>query len=250
MAGAGWWHSYFDADFLRIYRDFLTPERTQREVAGLREMLALPYGARILDLACGWGRHSVELARAGFAVTGLDLSPTLLDEARRRADEAGVQVEWVRCDMRNLPWSGEFDAVLSLFSSLGYFGSDADDLRVLRAAHQALRPGGALLLETMHRDQVVAAYAERDWWETEDATTVWMEREWDAVRGISHELLRWRRADQRGERHHRIRVRSATEWRRLLRRAGLQPLEWYGDWDRAPFDRASEQLIVLARAES
>ncbi|HEX2091993.1 MAG TPA: methyltransferase domain-containing protein [Longimicrobiaceae bacterium] len=258
MAGPGgvsgpaegeWWSGYFDRDFVRIYRDFLTPERTAREVEGIREMLDLPDGARILDLACGWGRHSVELARAGFRVTGLDLSETLLARARKRARAAGVEVEWVRGDMREPGRAGEFDAVLSLYSSLGYFLSDEEDLQVLRGARAALRPGGWLLLETMHRDHVVADYAERDWWETDDGATVWVEREFDAVEGVSREWLRWRRGDEAGEKYHALRVRTATEWDTLLRTVGFRPVEWYGDWELAPFLHTSEVLIVAARAD-
>ncbi|MDQ3388448.1 MAG: class I SAM-dependent methyltransferase, partial [Gemmatimonadota bacterium] len=154
-----WWDGYFDQEFVRIYRDFLTPERTLAEVEGIVDILGLSDGARILDLACGWGRHSTELARAGFRVTGLDLSETLLARARRRAQAAGVEVEWVRADMREIPGAGGYDAVLSLFSSLGYFLSDEEDLRVLRGARAALRPGGWFLLETMHRDHIVGDYA-------------------------------------------------------------------------------------------
>lgn len=250
VSGGGapdWWDGYFDRDFVRIYRDFLTPERTLREVGGILEMLGLPEGARVLDLACGWGRHSVELARAGHRVTGLDLSPTLLARARKRAAAAGVEVEWVRGDMREPGRAGEFDAVLSLYSSLGYFLSDEEDLHVLRSARDALRPGGVFLLETMHRDHVVCGFADRDWWETADGATVWVERDFDAVEGVSREWLRWRRGEEAGEKFHALRIRSATEWDALLREAGLQPTDWYGDWDLAPFVHTSETLIVVAR---
>lgn len=245
-----WWTEYFDRDFVHLYRPFLTPERTRTEVAGIVEMLGLPSDARVLDLACGWGRHSVALARSGFAVTGLDLSETLLGIARRRAERAGVAVEWVRGDMRELPWRAEFDAVVSLFSSLGYFVSDEEDLRVLRAAHDALRPGGFFLLETMHRDHVVGDYADRDWWEADDGALVWVEREFDAVEGVSREWLRWRRGDRSGEKFHELRVRTATEWDGLLREAGLQPVEWYGDWGLAPFTHTSVDLIVVCRRDA
>ncbi|MBV9774863.1 MAG: class I SAM-dependent methyltransferase [Gemmatimonadetes bacterium] len=242
-----WWRDYFDREFVRIYRDFLTPERTTREVEGITEILALPDGARVLDLACGWGRHSIELARAGYRVTGLDFSPTLLARARKRAEAAGVEVEWVRADMREVGRAAEFDAVLSLSSSLGYFLDDEEDLRVLRGAREALRPGGLFLMETMHRDHIVGDYADRDWWETADGATVWVEREFDAVEGISREWLRWRRGEETGEKTHALRIRSATEWDALLRRAGLEPVEWYGDWELAPFLHTSEVLVVVAR---
>src|SRR5688572_20558593 len=90
----GWYEDYFDDVFVDIYRDFLTPERTEREIEGLREMVPLEPGAAVLDLACGWGRHSIALARAGFRVTGLDLSETLLARARKRATAASVDVEF------------------------------------------------------------------------------------------------------------------------------------------------------------
>ena len=247
--GRGWWEGYFDQTFVSLYRDFLTPQRTEREIAGLREMVALPPGGAVLDLACGWGRHSVELARAGFRVTGLDLSETLLARARKRAAAAGVEVEFVRGDMREVPWTDRFDAVLLLYSSLGYFLSDEEDLRVLRGAARALRPDGVFVLETMHRDHIVGDYAARDWWETDDGMTVWVEREFDAVEGVSREWTRWSRGREGGEKYHELRVRTATEWDRLLRAAGLAPVDWYGDWELAPFIHTSEDLIAVCRPD-
>ncbi|HEU4562219.1 MAG TPA: class I SAM-dependent methyltransferase [Longimicrobium sp.] len=244
---AGWWEAYFDETFVSVYRDFLTPERTQREVEGLLEMVPLPPGGEVLDLACGWGRHSIALARAGFRVTGVDQSETLLARGCKRAQAAGVNVEFVRGDMREIAWRGRFDAVLSLYSSLGYFLSDDEDLRVLRGAAGALRPDGMFVLETMHRDHIVGDYASRDWWETDDGITVWVEREFDAVEGVSREWTRWSKGKESGEKYHELRIRTATEWDALLRRAGLVPLDWYGDWELAPFTHASTDLIVVCR---
>jgi len=242
-----WFEEYFDEAFIEIYRPFLTPERTTEEAAAILELLDLEPGARVLDLACGWGRHSVELARAGLQVTGYDLSQTLLDRAAKRAEAAGVRVEWVRGDMRELPWTGRFDAVVSLFSSLGYFLSDDEDRRVLQAAVRALKPGGLFLLETMHRDQIARGFVERDWWRGEAGRAVWVEREFDAVAGITREWLSFERPDgSRAEKYHAMQVRSATEWDHLLRSAGLAPLAFYGDWDFSDFTHESERLIALA----
>jgi len=247
VSETAWWDGYFDESFIDIYRDFLTPQRTEREIEGLREMVALEQGAEVLDLACGWGRHSVALARAGFRVTGLDWSETLLARGRKRAAAAALAVDFVRGDMREVPWTERFDLVLSLYSSLGYFLSDEEDLRVLRGARAALKPDGVFVLETMHRDHIVGGFAERDWWETEGGATVWVERELDAVEGVSREWTRWSKGGRSGEKYHELRIRTATEWDRLLRAAGLVPVDWYGDWELAPFVHSSEDLIVVCR---
>jgi ubiquinone/menaquinone biosynthesis C-methylase UbiE len=240
-----WWDGYFDDAFVEIYRDFLTPQRTENEIEGLREMVPIDPDAAVLDLACGWGRHSVALARSGLRVTGLDFSDTLLARARKRAQAAGVAPELVKGDMREIPWSERFDLVVSMYSSLGYFLSDEDDLKVLRGVHRALKPGGVLVMETMHRDHIMGGYAERDWWSTDSGATVWVEREFDAVEGISREWTRWSKAGKSGEKYHEMQLRTATEWDRLLREAGLIPQDWYGDWGLAPFTHKSEELIVV-----
>jgi SAM-dependent methyltransferase len=240
--GGEWWERYFDRDFLAIYRPLLPPDEAAHEVDAAMEALELPPPARVLDLACGWGRHALELAARGYRVTGLDLSDTLLAEARREAATRGLRIDWVRADMRAIPCRGAFDAVLCLFSSLGYGLSDEEDLRVLEGARAALRPGGRLLLETMHRDLLAREFVERDWWEGPDGRPVFVEREFDAVAGVSREALRWGEV----EKHHEIRVRSATEWAALLARAGLAAGEWLGGWDLSPFHHTSERLIIIA----
>lgn len=237
-----WWESYFDEAFLNIYRALLSDAEAEDEVDAVVAALDIDPPARVLDLACGWGRHAIPLARLGFEVTGLDLSEVLLRQARTDAEAAGVEVEWVRGDMRHPPLPGGFDAIVSLFSSLGYGLSDDDDLATLRSARGMLRPGGQLLLETMHRDLVAREYAERDWWPGPDGEPVLVEREFDPVSGVSREWLRWGAVEKR----HSIRVRSASEWDALLSRAGLTAEAWYGDWDLEPFSVSSERLVIVA----
>jgi SAM-dependent methyltransferase len=245
---SAWWTTYFDESFLRIYEPLLA-ERTPREIEAITELLAGSSSRKVLDVACGWGRHSLALAAAGFEVTGLDLSPTLLDEARRRAVGQRLNFRFVAGDMRELPFEAEFDAALSLFSSLGYFEDERDDQRVLEGMRAAVRDGGVLILETMHRDLIAREYAERDWWITPTGERVWVEREFDSVAGVSHETLRWRASNgTEGEKEHHIRVRCASEWKELLREAGWLPGEWFGSWDLEPFALASERLIVVATA--
>ncbi|MEX2570654.1 MAG: class I SAM-dependent methyltransferase [Gemmatimonadota bacterium] len=253
MAGSEsneWWTEYFDEVFLRIYRPLLDSKRTEAEIDAALHVLQLLPTASVLDVACGWGRHALELASRGFAVTGYDQSAYLLEQAEQCASDGGVEVRWRRGDMRALPFHAEFDAALSLFSSLGYFGDDHEDETVLSGIRSAVKTGGSLLLETMHRDLVAREFAERDWWETPDGDTVRVDREFDAIAGVSRERLHWRAADgAEGEKFHAIRIRSASEWKRLLEGAGWRPIEWFGNWELDPFTHQSERLIVLCRAD-
>lgn len=238
----GWWDEYFDETFLQVYQALLPAEEAEDEVEAVLAALDLEPPARVLDLACGWGRHAIPLAARGFRVTGVDLSATLLETARTAALEEGVDVSWIRGDMRELELDGGFDAVICLFSSLGYSLSDADDLRVLRGVREQLRPGGHFLFETMHRDLVAREFVERDWWPGPDGTPVLVEREFDSVAGVSRETLRWGTQ----EKHHVIRVRAASEWAALVEEAGLTAEEWLGSWDLEPFSHQSERLVLLA----
>ena len=113
-----------------------------------------------------------------------------------------------------------------------------------------LRPGGVFLLESMHRDDVIAAYAERDAWSLPDGTEVRVRRRFDPVAGVSHESLRWRRGGASGRKAHSLRLRTATEIAGLLAAAGFVDVAYFGGWDGRPLRHDSPQLIAVARASS
>lgn len=252
MSGpAPWWRGYFDDDFFRLHDPLFPEADSRREVAAMRELLGLPVGARILDAPCGWGRHTRLFAESGLTAVGADLSIDLLRRAhagRARRPRRRQAESYVACDLRFLPFADHsFDAVVNVFTSLGLFGTDRDDLRALREARRVLAHGGPFLLETMHRDEVIAAYAERDAWTLPDGTQVEMRRRFDPVSGVSREVMRWRRGSQTGEKRHALRLRTATEIDALLRAAGFRGREYYGGWEGQRFTRRSERLIVIGR---
>jgi cyclopropane fatty-acyl-phospholipid synthase-like methyltransferase len=139
----------FNEDYLYFYEKILTPEQTEKDVERIVELLDLPPGAEILDCPCGHGRIANTLAQRGFRVTGLDSSEFFLEHARADASARGVDVEYVQGDMRDIPWRDRFDALVNWFTSFGYF-SDDQNKAVLAQFHDALKPGGKFVLETLN----------------------------------------------------------------------------------------------------
>src|SRR6516162_7431474 len=160
MTGSGpWWERFFDAEYFRLWGQ--AGPGGDQEADSLWRILALEPGVRVLDAGCGFGRVSLPLARLGAAVLAVDQSALLLEEAERRRGQLGPdRLRYLHHDLRNpLPESG-FDVALSLFSSLGY-GTEEDDVAILRTLSAAVRPGGRVAVDTNHRD-VLAAFVSRD----------------------------------------------------------------------------------------
>ena len=156
-----WWQKFFDENYMKAYKEL--EKRTSREVDSILRMMNLRSRARILDLCCGYGRHSIELARKGFAVTGYDLSDFFLKKARKDAAALKLKIRFVKGDMRKLPFEERFDAVVNLFTSFGYFEKERDDLKVLKGVGKALKKGGLFLLDLINREQLIRGFQRRTW---------------------------------------------------------------------------------------
>ena len=131
----------------------------------------------MLDLACGPGRHSIELARRGYRVTGVDRTSSYVEHARRRATEAGLDIEFVAEDMRSFSRPEAFDMAINLFSSFGYFDDEADHRRVMENVHASLKPGGRLVLEIVGREAIALRFGPAAVHRYPDGTVVVEERQ-------------------------------------------------------------------------
>lgn len=232
-------------DYLYFYADMLTPERTDAEVAALVQALALDRPMRILDLACGFGRHANRLAALGHDMTGIDLIPGFLDIARRDAAERGVQVDYRQGDMRDLDFDAQFDRVMLLFTAFGYF-DDAGNLQVLEHIACALKPGGLLALDVPNRD--ITAKSVPPFMVTEKDGNLMIDRNsFDPVTGRSTNRRIVIRNGVRRDKAFSVRLYNASEIRDLLPRAGLEVQGLYAGWDLAPFALESRRLVIVAR---
>src|SRR4029450_10689074 len=146
-------------------------------------LLALPSGSRVVDVACGYGRHAVNLAQRGLRVVGLDLNSYFLGVAAQRAAEANAVVRFVRGDMRRLPFQAAFDGAVCLGGSFGQFATEDEDFALLRETAQALKPGGRFLLDIANRDGILSRFIGKDWDQLEDRPAGLPERRWDPRKG-------------------------------------------------------------------
>jgi ubiquinone/menaquinone biosynthesis C-methylase UbiE len=202
------WDAFFSDFYLRAFGD---DQGQTAEALAAAQMANCPEGGDLLDVPCGFGRHCVPLAAAGYHVVGVDRSQTLLDEAGRRAGDERWP-ELVQADYRELPLPDErFDAALNLFSSLGYLG-DEEDVAVLAEIRRVLRPGARLVIETMHRDLAVRRWAERGWHLLGNGRLLLEQRIFDAAAGVAQTTQTL--IETTGERESRsfsVRLYTATE---------------------------------------
>ncbi|MEC5425913.1 class I SAM-dependent methyltransferase [Virgibacillus sp. C22-A2] len=142
-----WYKEHFNEDYLRIYKH-RNDDLAHKELTQLMKFVPTTEGQSLLDLCCGNGRHSRWFAKQGFHVTGVDLSPTLLNEAQNK--ECAKDIHYVRSDMRELNYKDDFDIVVNLFTSFGYFKEDEQNKKVLANAYQALKTNGYFVFDYLN----------------------------------------------------------------------------------------------------
>ena len=242
---SNWQSSFFKNSF---YNPASPPAvaHAPAEAAFVLKQLKLKKGAALLDLCCGPGRHAVEFAKKGLAVTGYDFSGEYLAEAAARAKKKGVCLRLVRGDMRRLKFRGEFDAAVNLFTSFGYFLEFSDDVRTLKGVAAALKPGGLFLVDVINGDYLSANFTARDW---RDMGGYYLleerENDGDGIRQAWTRVEKKTGSTRRREFFTRLYGRSRLS--AALRKAGLKPLKFWGGFNGRQLSTKAIRLICLAR---
>ena len=201
---------------------------------------------KVLDLCCGIGRISSELARMGFAVTGVDITESFLNTAKEDAEHENLNIEYIHADAREFVRSEYFDTIVNLYISFGYFTDQKDDLKVLRNVYKSLKNGGTFIIETLGKETVVRDFVEAEWFERTGYTVL---TEYEPLDSWTFLKNRWIiiKDGQRVEKIFTQRLYSASELRAILQEAGFNKVEIYGDWDESPYDYKANKLIAVCR---
>jgi len=236
----------FDPEhYLYFYESILTLERLRNELNFLIQYTHLDRPMKILDVACGYGRHANELSKLGHSVTGLDALSEFLEIAMADAIKAGVEVDYIQCDMRELNYTEKFDRVFVLFNAIGYFGEHENE-QVFYNVYNALKPGGILCLDSYNRDLFLMHSKPFSVLEREGNFMIDQNR-FDTLTGRG-----WTRRTIMKDREiktfeYSIRFYNPTEIIRLFERIGFHSCDFYGDWDGSKLDSSSKKMIIVAK---
>jgi SAM-dependent methyltransferase len=210
--------------------------KAKQEVDFLISILNLSTGAKILDVPCGTGRHSQIFGEEGFKVTGIDISPACIDIAEKNSTNKNVQYQLG--NMQELSgFNCQFDCVLNLFSSFGYFSTDLENENVLKGMIDTLKPSGKLVLNLVNRDFLLSIYKPAFWFKSGSVITV-NAGYYDPKTHYNESYMTLKNEDT-GETtlsYHRIRLYSADEIVGLMEKCGLVDVQVYGDFNGNAFD--------------
>jgi SAM-dependent methyltransferase len=241
-----WYKNFFYGVALDLWRKAITPEQTRAEVDFLVKTLRPPEGARLLDVPCGGGRHSLELAARGYRTVGVDISEEFIAEARARAARGGLQAEWFMADMRSLPNEFEFGGAFSFGNSFGYL--DRDGMNAFaRALSDVLKPGARFVLDTgMAAESILPSLEVHRWFRVDDILLL-VDNQYDAAHSCldtEYIFVRGGKTESRPSSHL---VYTVAEIERLLGAVGLETQAIYSSLDEQPFRLGSPRLLLVAQ---
>jgi len=243
--------SWYDQDnFWMTFESILFNQKrlatTESQVEHIIKLLQIKDGATILDLCCGIGRHSLEFARRGFKVTGVDRTKSYLDKARKQAKTEGLNIEFVNEDMRTFCRADAYDVVVNMFTSFGYFEDADDDQQVVDNVHASLKSDGKLLIDMMGKELVAKVFRERDWSEIngfiilEDRKLL---NNWEKIQ--NHWIIL--KDDKQIDYKFVLRLYSAKELTSLLNQCGFSNVKVYGSLEAIDYDHKAKRLVVVAQ---
>ena len=241
-------NSFFRPDSPYLGHPLLTAERSASEVDFLESVWPIKPGARILDVGCGFGRHSVELARRGYAVVGIDPAAAMIEAARRRAAEAAVAVDFRQVHGETFSDPHLFDGAICLFTSLGQVEGGVDNLGLLPKVHRALKNGANFIVEVPQREAAVQQLRPYDRFGSGEAFTE-ISRSHDDQRHVINEYFRVVNNNNEMKFHLSYRLFTLEELRELLGKAGFIVEHEWGDYVGTKLSTDQPMMLLMARKD-
>jgi SAM-dependent methyltransferase len=240
-----WWENFFHGVALDFWRAVVSDEQTRAEADFIQKQLQLSAGARVLDVPCGNGRLSIELARRGFQLTGVDIAREFIDEAKAKSRAEDIRTDFQERDMRDLPWAGEFDGAFCFGNSFGYL-DDQGNADFLEAVSNALKPGARFVIDMgAIAECLLPAFQEHRSMEVGGITLV-ADSRYDHAQGRMFTEYSFVRDGQTDTRLSSQRVYTYHELTGLLGAAGLEPVSAYSSLTEDSFKLGVHRLLLIS----
>ncbi len=241
-----WWEHFFHGIALDFWRAAISEEQTRSEADFINNQLQLPVGARLLDVPCGNGRLSIELAAFGFELTGVDIAVEFIEEAKRNSAARSVSIDWRNIEMRALPWANEFDGAFCFGNSFGYL-EDGENVDFLKAVSQTLKPGARFILDAPAiAECLLPHFLEKRTIELGDVTAT-IDTRYDHEQSRMFPSFTFVRNGVEDKRSSSQRIYTYRELVGLLSEAGLETVEAYGSLAEEPFKLGAHRLLIVTR---
>lgn len=242
-----WFEAWFNSPYYHLLYDHRDEQEARRFISKLIAHLNPPAGSKMLDLACGKGRHAAQLAEYGYEVTGLDIAEDSILAARRQYNSPRLQFDVH--DMRKpLPFPQEhFDYVFNLFTSFGYFETEAEHLQTLHNIAYSLKSGGTFVMDFMNAEKVIAKLVPEE--QIQKKGLLFHIRRWQDEAGYINKEIRFTPPESTTPLcfTERVRAYRKDELKDMLAQAGLPLRETFGNYELQPFNPAqSDRCILLA----
>lgn len=235
--------------FLKSPQDLET--RTKAELEGIIKLCKLKSGGKVMDLPCGYGRHTISLARKGYSVTGVDINDKFLKTASSVAKGLGLtNVKFIKKDMRHMEFKNLFNAAINMFYSFGFFESEDDNLLSLKNFYRALKPGGKFLLHThITLPKIINGdYLKHELRILKTGNKLELFRDYNPV--TKREVGQWYILNQDGSKKisspYSMRIYDTNEFDNMCKKAGFKKIDFYGDWNGTKYNDKSQLLIMVA----
>lgn len=223
-------------------------QRTSTEIGGIIKLLSLKRDSKILDCPCGYGRHSIGLTQEGMIVTGSDINSTHLKKALSDSKKEKVEIKFIKENMIGIRYKNEFDAVINMFYSFGFFDTDKENEKVLKNFFKALKKGGKLLMHTdVNIPRIISGkYKEKETRILNNGKTLKIIDEYDLnTKRINGAWIIKNNAKE-SKKEYSVRVYTKEEFTTLCRKAGFSEVKAYSDWSGKPYSKNSEDMIIVA----
>lgn len=257
MTSNKWWANVFDEKYIKTYVDLNSEENTDKQVSFLNDSLNFDNNSKILDLACGFGRHAIPLAEQGHDVTGLDYSQDFIN----RAKEKNSPANFVQGDMRKLPFEDvTFDYVINMFTSFGYFKKEEDHLKTLTEVRRALKPKGEFLLDLRNYERVLKSTIKHGKYNEEEkifistfqqdlsnGISITRTRKLDPLTNKTKMRVEWKEEGEKKEYEGIVKNFTLSEIRYLLKQAGFKIKNIYGNYKGEKFNPQSNRMIIISK---